>query len=100
MSKELQVGSSTSQDERCCCDQFSAHDQRCTIDENWIFRSSIKYSFQRIKNCQVWRSIQGVVIKSFNTTTKKNSFDTACYEISSGRQSKMGVTPSYGVRFG
>lgn len=71
MSKELQVGSSTSQDERCCCDQFSAHDQRCTIDENWIFRSSIKYSFQRIKNCQVWRSIQGVVIKSFNTTAKK-----------------------------
>jgi len=91
---------STFQYECCCCDQFSAHDQRCTIEENWIFRSSIKYSFQRIKNCQVWRSVQGVVIKSFNTFAKKNSFDTARYEISLGRRSKTGVTPSSRVLCG
>jgi len=38
--------------------------------------------------------------KIFQHNCQKNSINTACYEISSGRQSKTGVTPSSGVRCG
>src|SRR5687767_10902450 len=69
--QKLQVVPSIPQDEHCCCDKFSTHNQRCTREENWIFRSSIKSYFQRIKNHQFLRSVQGVMIKSFNVVRSK-----------------------------
>jgi hypothetical protein len=40
--------------------------ERCTNEENEIFRSSIKLSFQNIKNKRIWRPVQGVMEKTLS----------------------------------
>ena len=59
--------------------------QRCAM-------SSIKSSFQRIKNRQVWTTVWRVMEKSFNAARSEISLDKAY------RRGKTSITSSYGVQ--
>jgi len=49
-----------------------AHVQRCTRKKKLIFRSSMKFSFQRIQDQWIWRPVQGDMARTL---------DVACSEI-------------------
>jgi hypothetical protein len=44
------------------------HVKKCTKGENWIFKCSIKYTFQCIKNQHFRRPVQEVTTKSLGIT--------------------------------
>jgi len=74
--EELQARTSTSlkfQNQCRCCNRFCAHVRRCTIEENWIFRCSMKSSFQQIKNRNFWRPDQIVMMKSLTVARSEIS---------------------------
>ena len=77
-----------------CCDDFFVQDQRSTMRKNRLFWSSIKSSFQRIKNHQLWRSVWRVMVKSFNAARSEIPLDRL------QRRNKTSITSLSGVQLG
>jgi hypothetical protein len=75
MPKELRDKSSTSPNPAMELLFSSIWDlvQRCTNEENEIFRSSIKLPFQCIKNQKIWRPMQGVMEKTLSVARSEIS---------------------------
>jgi hypothetical protein len=61
--------------------------------EKLIFRSSLKPSFQRIKNHQFWRHVQGDMAETLSATRLKSALDRL------HRRSKIGTTLLFGTHF-
>ena len=76
----------------CCCDKFSSKIRDVPWSNNRLLWSSIKSSFQRIKNRQIWTTMWRVMEKSFNAARSEISRDKAY------RRGKTSITSSYGVQ--
>ena len=71
-----------------------AHGQRCTRKKKLIFRSSMKFPFQRIQDQWIWRPVQGDMARIL---------DVARSEIRQDRLQhwdKMDTTLLFGINFG
>jgi len=71
---------------------FSSKIREVPWSNNRLFWSSIKSSFQRIKNRQLWRSVWRVMVKSFNAARSEIPLDRL------QRRNKTSITSLSGVR--
>ena len=70
------IGSSSSP--KCyCCNEFLSKIREVPWENNRLVWSSIKSTFQRIKNHEFWRSVWRVMVKSFNDARSEMSRDRA-----------------------
>ena len=73
---------------------FSSKNREVPWANNRLFWSSIKSSFQRIKNRQLWRSVWRVMVKSFNAARSEIPLDRL------QRRNKTSITSLSGVQLG
>ena len=73
---------------------FSSKIREVPWANNRLFWSSIKSSFQRIKNHQLWRSVWRVMVKSFNTARSEIPLDRLQH------CNKTNITSLSGVQLG
>jgi hypothetical protein len=73
---------------------FSSKIREVPWANNGLFWSSIKSSFQRIKNRQIWRSVWRVMVKSFNVARSEIPLDRL------QRYNKTSITSLSGVQLG